>query len=271
MRARGIGRLIAATASVLVPAAAVASASVLVPAAAVAASARTAAATAHCTIRDDAISGVARSRVLARQGATVVYRVRGRSEDVWFGCRRGSATRTVIGPDDSFQMGGAEYGASTTLGFLRLAGRWVVAVHETGAPAFASCGKYNPMGPCPGVGEGLRAVDVGASRPGPTTVTHFTTNGYDGTGAGVELSFRRILLSPAGALVWLLRNAPFGPGPSVAPTLTIYGCALADGADGPTCTPAQLGTGDIDPTSLALAGTTLTWTAGGQPQSASLS
>ncbi len=82
------------------------------------------------------------------------------------------------------------------------------------------------------------------------------------------------MLSRAGAVAWLLRRQSSTPS-SPAPLLLLYGCVMAKGATGPACAPQQLataaGASAIDPASLHLAGTTLSWTAGGQSQSATLS
>jgi len=49
--------------------------------------------------------------------------------------------------------------------------------------------------------------------------------------------------------------------------LSLYGCVLSAG---PSCAPRQLATGPIDPASVSLAGTTVTWAAGGASQSTTL-
>jgi len=226
-----------------------------------------------CAVKGDTIAGIARSKVIASRGATVVYRVRGHGADTWWACRAGARSRALIGRDDTFQQRNNEYGPTTTLSHLEIAGGWVIAVGETGADQFEGCTKYQ-QGPCQGPSDTLLAVDAGGA-PGPSTLTQFTAATTDATGVGSSLTWKRIVLSRAGAVAWLLLRqwaTPSGP----APLLMLYGCVMVEGATGPACTPQQLATRPvgsiaIDPASLHLAGTTLSWTAGGQSQSATLS
>lgn len=220
-----------------------------------------------CAVKGDAIAGIARSKVIASRGATVVYRVRGHGTDTWWACRAGARSRVLIGRDDSFQQRNNEYGATTTLSHLEIAGAWVIAVWETGADQFDGCTKYQ-QGPCQGPSDTLLAVDARGG-PGPAALTQFTAANTEANGSGSSLTWKRILLSRAGAVAWLLLRQGFGP----ASLLTLYGCVMAKGATGPACTPQQFAAGGsaIDPASLHLAGTTLSWTAGGQSQSATLS
>jgi hypothetical protein len=220
----------------------------------------------RCQVAGSAIAGVAHSHVLAVRDQTVVYRVRGNAEDVWWACRRGSAPRAQIGSTDSYQQGGSEYGPSHTLGRLTIAGRWVLAVATTGLTGYASCTKYAGY-PCPGPNKTLVVVDVRGSRPGPTRITRLSTGTTSAQGYGPESSLSRVLLSSAGGLAWLVTTdagTPSAPPPSLA----LFGCALADSASGPDCTPAQIdSSSSIDPTSLKLRGTTLTWLDGTQTNS----
>jgi len=109
-------------------------------------------------------------------------------------------------------------------------------------------------------------VRAGGVRTG--TLTIFTTDTTDDSGSGIDISRRRLLLSPAAGVAWLLRSVPFTPSASGTPVFTRYGCVLSTRA---VCAPRQLATGAIDAASLQLAGTTLSWSASGQSQSASLS
>jgi hypothetical protein len=224
-----------------------------------------------CTVKDDAIAGIARSKVVASRGATVVYRVRGHAADTWWACRAGARSRALIGRDDSFQLRNNEYGPTTTLSHLQIAGGWVIAVGETGADQFAGCTKYQ-QGPCQGPSDTLLAVDAGGG-PGPGALTQFAAANTDANGLGSSLTWKRIVLSRAGAVAWVLLRQWSTPS-SPAPLLMLYGCVMAKGATGPACAPQQLATGAvgaIDPASLHLAATTLSWTAEGQSQSATLS
>ena len=224
-----------------------------------------------CVAKGDTIPSIARSKVIASRGATVVYRVRGHGADTWWACRAGARSRALIGRDDSFQQRNNEYGPTTTLSHLEIADGWVIAVGETGADQFAGCTKYQ-QGPCQGPSDTLLAVDAGGG-PGPGALTQFTAAHTDTNGGGGSVTWKRIVLSRAGVVAWLLLrqwSTPSGP----VPLLLLYGCVMAKGATGPACTPQQLATGAvgaIDPASLHLAGTTLSWTAGGQSQSATLS
>jgi hypothetical protein len=223
-----------------------------------------------CTVKGDTIAGIARSKVIASRGATVVYRVRGHGADTWWACRAGARSRALIGRDDSFQQRNNEYGPTTTLSHLQIAGGWVIAVGETGADQFNGCTKYQ-QGPCQGPTDTLLAVDAGGG-PGPGALTQFTAAFADANGGG-SVTWKRIVLSRAGAVAWLLLRQSSTPN-SPAPLLMLYGCVMAKGATGPACTTQQLATGAvsaIDPASLHLAATTLSWTAGGQSQSATLS
>jgi len=224
-----------------------------------------------CAVKGDTIASIARSKVIASRGATVVYRVRGHGADTWWACRAGTRSRALIGRDDSFQQRNSEYGPTTTLSHLEIAGGWVIAVGETGADQFEGCTKYQ-QGPCQGPSDTLLAVNA-AGGPGPGALTQFTAAYTDASGGGGSVTWKRIVLSRAGAVAWLLvRESSMPSGP--ARLLTLYGCVMAKGATGPACTPQQLATGAvgvIDPASLHLAGTTLSWTAGGQSQSATLS
>jgi len=228
-----------------------------------------AASTPSCAVAGQTIAGVAHSHVLATDRATIVYRVRGHSADAWWACRAGRAPRAFIGTDDSFQKRNDEYGPSRTLSDLRIAGRWVVAVGASGLADYETCSKYQ-QSPCTGPTETLLAADATTPR-GPGTLTQFQTDTSDANGNGTDIVWKRVLLSPAGAVAWLLRSEAFTQSSSSAATFTIYGCVLADGAGGPDCTPTQVASGATIPSSLGLSGTTLTWTADGQSQSASLS
>jgi hypothetical protein len=222
-----------------------------------------------CRVEGTAIAAVAHSHVLAARGQTVVYRVRGTADDVWWACRRGSAPRAQIGSTDSYQQGGSEYGPTHTLGRLTIAGAWVLAVSTTGLTGYASCTKYAGY-PCPGPNKTLVVVDVHGSHPGPTRITRFSTGTTSDQGYGPYTNLSRVLLSSAGGLAWLVTTDAGTPS-EPPPSLTLSGCALTDAASGPVCTPAQIDSSPaIDPTSLQLHGTTLTWLDGAVTNSTTL-
>jgi hypothetical protein len=226
-----------------------------------------AARSAGCVVQGRAIAGIPHSRVLATRGATVVYRVRGKGPDAWWACRRGGTGHSFIGSDDSFRGRNTEYGPNRTISDLRLAGDWVIAMQEIGHVQYVACTKYMQY-PCTGPTESLVAVKVGSAGPG--TLTQFTTDTTDSSGDGTDIAWKSVLLSSAGGAAWLLRSQAFTPSSSAPAILTLYGCVIVKGPNGSGCTPVQLASGAIDPASLNLAGTTLTWTGGGQSQSASL-
>jgi hypothetical protein len=223
-----------------------------------------------CQVRAAAIAGIARSHVLAVQGQTVVYRVRGSNSDVWWACRHGGTTRTKLGSTDRYQLAGSEYGPTHTLGALQLAGSWVLAIKTTGLSDYATCSKYAGY-PCPEPSKTVVVLDVGGARPGPSAITHFSTGTATAEGLGPYTNLTRVLLSSAGGLAWL-ETTHAGTASAPAPVLNLYGCALTDAASGPACTPVQLDTSPaINPASVELRATTLTWNGNGQTKSASLS
>jgi hypothetical protein len=146
----------------------------------------------------------------------------------------------------------------------------VLAVKTTGLADYESCTKYAGY-PCPGPTKTLVVVDVGGSWPGPSSVTQFSTGTATGQLSGLSTNLARVLLSSAGGLAWLTKSGAGTPS-EPAPVLKLYGCVLADAASGPTCAAAQLDmSAVIDPASLRLQGTTLTWNVGDQTQSETLS
>jgi hypothetical protein len=221
-----------------------------------------------CVVKGHAISGVGHSRVVARRGAVVVYRIRGHRADGYWACRQGGTRRVRIGRDDGHQSNNAEYGPSATIGDIQIAGSFVTAIQETGADMFDGCTKYGFF-PCPSPVDTLVAVRVATGARGPMTVVD--TDPTDAMGYGPSITWARTLLSGAGGVAWLLssmENTPTGPAPTV---LTLYGCVATAAGATLGCTPRQLAQGAIDPASLAISGTTLTWITAGAPQSASLS
>ena len=86
-----------------------------------------------CGVRDHEIRGVARSRVLITRGPVVVYRVRHRAFDTYWGCSpRGPVEAILMGRDDRYAMRNELYGPTTAFGEIRVAGEWITAIHETG-------------------------------------------------------------------------------------------------------------------------------------------
>ena len=104
----------------------------------------------------------------------------------------------------------------------------MIAVGETGADQFNGCTKYQ-QGPCQGPTDTLLAVDAGGG-PGPGALTQFTAAFADANGGG-SVTWKRIVLSRAGAVAWLLLRQSSTPN-SPAPLLMLYGCVMAKGATG---------------------------------------
>ena len=204
--------------------------------------------------------------VIASNGGTVVYRVRSSTADALWVCRTGTGRRTRIGVDDSFQNGASEYGASSILTHLRLAGSWVSVVHEAGADAYAACTKY-VVYPCSGVTSTLVVVDARSGRRGALATIETQTT--DDTGGGTQVQWLRTVLSPAGGVAWLLRRTTYSAGGAATVGVpTLYGCLIR--GTGVGCAPLTLAQENVDPASLRVSGTMLSWTTDGQPRSASL-
>lgn len=217
----------------------------------------------RCTPTGQAIAHVPRSHVLATSGPLVVYRVRGANEDTLWACQRGSRTRGLVGHDDSFQSSDGEYGPSTTVGDLHLAGRWVLATIETGDDAFSECTKYQQQG-CTGPIDALVLVDAATGER--LTVSRILT-------VALSQTLTRWLdtaLSPLGAVAWLTETTPVignGDGPS---SEVLQGCLVRAAGTSLSCPGTTLSSATVDPHSLVFAGATLRWTVAGQPQSATL-
>jgi hypothetical protein len=224
-----------------------------------------AATVAPCTVRHRAIVGVRASRVLLTSGPVVVYRTRGFDADAYSACRRGGKS-VVIGYDDTYQAQSGEYGPSTTLGGIHVAGDWIVATLETGADLTTSCEKYMQY-PCPGPSDTIVVANVALRRTGRLVSIASLVDATSGYSTGS--SFARTLLSPQGGVVWLTDAPSYQAGSARPPGL--YGCRPSVGAKGRLGCSARLLTQDaIDPLTVRLDRTTVTWTWHGQPQSASV-
>jgi hypothetical protein len=140
-----------------------------------------------------------------------------------------------MGSDDSYQMRYELYGPTKAFGEIRIAGDWVTAIHEEDNSP--ECGKYGEAG-CEGRSTTLVIVNV-ALTLGAEENIYFA-----------ESAPARWLLSPAGGVAWL----------SVTED-ELHGCA-AEVVEGRLfCRERSLWSGDIDPNSIHLSGSTLTWTA----------
>jgi hypothetical protein len=163
--------------------------------------------------------------------------------DVW-ACGRRSDRFVLVAAEES-QPG---YYEGTVSG-IRVAGSWLVATQETELIAQVECEKYESQGQqpdCPTPVESLLFVDV--------------ASGLEGSLSGKSLPSlaSNTLLSSAGALAWWL-------GPEA--TSSLYGCAPLARKHALACKPRLVAQGSIPEASVRLAGTTLSWTDAGQPQS----
>ncbi len=219
--------------------------------------------TVRCAPERQTIAGVAHSHVLSTSGRLVVYRVRGTSEDTIWACERGSRARGLVGHDDSFQSADGEYGPSTTVGELHLAGPWVLATIETGDDQFSQCTKYQVNG-CPGPVDTLVLVNATSGRR--LAVSQILT-------VAINQSLTEWLdtaLSPVGAVAWLTKTTPV-MGNADGPSLEVLeGCVARGAGASLSCPGTTLSTAAVDPRSLAFSGATLSWTVAGQAQSATL-
>jgi hypothetical protein len=229
-------------------------------------------AAASCAVRGDAMVGVAHSHVVAMSASIVVYRSRGAMFANYWACRRGTARRVFIGRSDAFDPVNYEYGRQSALRHVLIAGDWVTVIHETGFDIYNACTKYNSF-PCPGPIDNLVAVDVSSGQRG--RLASFDTDHSAASGAQTIIRWRGIVLSSVGAVAWLTSTVELAYVAGAAPTpevFALYGCsAMASRHGAVRCAPHLIATGGaIDANSLRLRGTALTWTVGGQPESASL-
>jgi hypothetical protein len=195
----------------------------------------TAGAAVRCGVHGKTIPGIARSQVVSARGDVVVYRVRRPAFDTYWACSRSHRRRVLMGRDDSYAMRYELYGPTKAFGEIRTAGDWVTAIHEEDNSP--ECGKYGES-ECAGRSTTLVVVDVALGLsvqekiyfPVPETA--------------------RWLLTPQGGVAWL-EDAP----------AELHGCAATVLNGRLACPELTLSTGQIEPSSIHLSGTTLTWTA----------
>ena len=208
---------------------------VLAAALALAGSAASAEAAVRCDVRGNAIPGVAGSRVVSAKGDVVVYRVRRPAFDTFWACSRRHGTRVLMGRDDSYSMRYELYGPTKAFGEIRIAGDWVTAIHEEDNSP--ECGKYGES-ECEGRSTKLVIINVALALSAQEHV-YFA-----------ESETARWLLSPDGGVAWLASTED-----------ELDGCAAAVVNGRLVCPEHTLWSGHVDPTSIQLSGTTLTWTA----------
>lgn len=189
----------------------------------------------RCDVHGKAIPGIARSRVISARDDVVIYRVRRPAFDTYWACSRRHGRRVLMGRDDSYAMRNELYGPTKAFGEIRTAGDWVTAIHEEDNSP--ECGKYGETA-CEGRSTTLVVVNVAL-----------------GLSVKEKIYFpvaetARWLLSPEGGVAWL-EDAP----------AELHGCAAVVVKSKLACPELTLATGSIDPTSIQISGTTLTWTA----------
>lgn len=224
-----------------------------------------------CTVRGDRVAGVAHSRIISAKGVVVVYRVRRESEQqrvdtIWV-CDRGHGRAVRIGSDEWVPNEdlGEGHIPNKTLEYLQVAGPWVLAM-QTEDEDGAGCSKYE-VSACNGPSNTLviaNAAEGLATRPASIRdyVEEPSASGYV---KSPTKAWVRTLLSPAGAVAWLEEA-----GSGSARRTSLYGC-LARAVDRKfACATRTYAEGAIEPGSVALSGSTLTWMLGGQPQEALL-
>lgn len=236
-----------------------------------AASSASAQASARCTIHAHVVAGVPRSHVVSVKGEVVVYRVHRESEqsrtDTLWVCERQAPRAVRIGVDESLSNEdiGEGHIPNKTLEHVQIAGPWVLAT-QTQEEDEGGCFKYE-MSVCNGPRNTLVIANaaVGLVGSGASIRDYLeepTKAGYVKTPSKAWI---RTLLSPSGAVAWLEES---GSGPVKA--ISLYGC-LASASHGrivcPTRTHAE---GAIEPGSVGLSGTTLTWMAGASAETAAL-
>jgi hypothetical protein len=198
-------------------------------------SAATAEAAVHCRLRGHAIAGIPSSHVVLAQGDAVVYRVRHPEFDTYWACGRRYGRRVLMGRDDSYRMRYELYGPTKAFGEIRSAGEWITAIHEEDNSP--ECGKYGETG-CEGRSTTLAIVNVALGVSAHERI-YFA-----------ESETARWLLSPQGGVAWLSSTED-----------ELEGCAAQVSEGRLACPERMLWSGHVDPQSLHLAATTLTWTA----------
>jgi hypothetical protein len=218
-----------------------------------------------CSVRGHSIPRIAGSRVLSTHGEVIVYRTRGRLFDTLWACTRGHGRGAALGRDESHQAGedaGNEYGPELTLGPVQVAGNWALVTQEKGSAQEAACTKY--MTSCPGRTDTLV---VGNTTTGLTArPAQIVTDQLNAEGNVQQtLKFTRMLLSPAGAAVWLDESRSSGVASD-----SLFGCLALTVGQTMTCSAQKLAEGQIDSRSLQLGRTMVSWTQAGRTQSAAI-
>jgi hypothetical protein len=207
----------------------------------------------RCVVHGHSVRGVRTSKIVERTGKVVIYRTSPKSEeygprysDVW-ACGRGSNRFVLIATEE----GNQEYGTEGTLSGFRVAGNWLIVKQETGQTGVAECEKYGGIEgqDCPPTSELLLVVN--------------TASGLEGSVSAADLPAGPALLSADGAMAWWSQTQE----QEKEAVASLYGCVTATTKRKLVCKPQLVAQGSIPATSVRLVGTTLNWTAAGQPRS----
>lgn len=224
-----------------------------------------------CAVRGHVIAGVAHSRVISVRGAVVVYRVRRESEqlrlDTLWVCDRKHNRAVHIGLDEWLPIENLGEGhiPNKTLEHLQIEGPWVLAT-QTEDEDEGGCLKYE-VSNCDGPSNTLVIANAaqGVTARLASIRDYVEEPGRLGYVKTPTKAWTRTLLSPQGAVAWLEES-----GSGSASTTSLYGC-LAQSAHGKLDCPLHVhAEGAIEPDSLGLSRTTLTWRVGGSAQAAVL-
>jgi len=224
-----------------------------------------------CMVRGHAIAGVPHSRVISVKGAVVVYRVRREPEllrvDTIWACDRKDNRGVRIGTDEWLPIENLGEGhiPNKTLEHVQIAGPWVLAT-QTEDEDEEGCYKYE-MSNCNGPGNTLVIANAAQGFSGNFAsirdyVEEPTRVGYVKT---PTKAWTRTLLSPQGAVAWLEES-----GPESAKVTSLYGCLAQPQHGKIVCAAPVHAEGAIEPDSVRLSQTTLTWMVGGSSHAAVL-
>jgi hypothetical protein len=216
------------------------------------ASSATAAAARRCAVEGRHIRGISRSHFLGVKPRVIVFRAFGTERDTIWACGRSTNRFVALGPDESRQQADSEYAPEHVLRAIHVAGRWVLAIRETGGEFSSSCSKYQAW-PCPGIEVGL--VLVNAARGRPLVVTKIESYATDPHGNAVGAVLRRQLLSSQGGVVWVETSIP-GAAPSHS---ALFGCAALVIRSRLSCVPRAIAEDGVIPGSVRLTGLDVTW------------
>lgn len=228
-------------------------------------------ASASCVVRGHVLAGVAHSRVISVKGEVVVYRVRREPEQlrldtIWV-CDRKHHRAVRIGLNEWVPIEdlGEGHIPNKTLEHLQIAGPWVLAT-QTEDEDEGGCYKYE-MSNCNGPRNTLVVANAALGLAGSLAsirdyVEEPSRLGYV---KSPTTEWTRTLLSHQGAVAWLEES-----GSGSAKVISLYGC-LAKPVHGKLgCAKRTHAQGAIEPDSVRLSQTALTWRVGGNTQAAVL-